>query len=432
MSHEPEPLRRELSRLAIAVLAINGLVGAGIFGLPAEAAKHTGAFSPVIFILCGVMMGTVILSFAQASSYFHGTGGPILYTRTAFGPFVGFQTGWCIYVGRATSLAANANLLATYLGTFVPGADEGPGRIAVIVAIAVFFTVVNVVGVRRGMGSVMAISVIKFIPLVLFVLVGLAFVDPARFAGAAAPPAASLGEAILLVLYAFIGFEGALVPAGEARNPKRDMPRALIAAALAATILYVLIQTVAVGVLPDLASSKRPLADAAAAMVGVAGAYVISAGAVISILGNYAASALSAPRMTYALARDGMLPRWFGRVHERFRTPHLSVVFYCGLAVALGLTGTFAGLAIMSSLARLLGYAACIATVPFLKRRFPDEEAAMRLPGGLAIPIAALAVCAYLVAQVRFEAVWKTALLIALGSVLYVSTRKIISPKETT
>lgn len=431
MTVEPEPLRRELSRLAIGVLAINGIVGAGIFGLPADAARLTGAFSPLIFVVCGLLMSTVMLTFAQASSYFQGTGGPILYTQTAFGPFAGFQTGWLLYVGRATSLAANANLLATYLGAFVPGADQGAGRVAVIVALALLFAALNVVGVRQGIGSVMALTVLKFIPLVVFGAIGLAWLRPEAFAGAALPGYTTFGEAVLLVFYAFIGFEGALIPAGESKNPKRDMPRALVATAGIATLLYVLVQTVAVGVLPDLAASKRPLADAAGVMLGAAGVYMISAGAVISILGNYAASVLSAPRMTYALARDGSLPRWFALVHERFRTPHVSVIFYCALAVTVGLTGTFAELAVMSSLARLLGYAATIATVPRLRKMFGAEETAFRLPGGLAIPVTAFAICLWLVSQVKWEAVWKTGILVAVGAILYLSSRRLAPERKT-
>lgn len=419
-----EPLKRELTRLAIAVIAINGIVGAGIFGLPAEAARLTGAFSPAIFLACGLLMSTLMLSFAQAASYFRGTGGPILYVTTAFGPFAGFQAGWVLYVGRVTSLAANANLLATYLGGYVPGAEAGAGRIAVLAGLAGLFAWINVIGIRQGVGSLMAITVAKFAPLVLFVIVGLAFLRPGAFADAVLPSYGGFGEAVLLVFYAFIGFESALIPAGESRNPTRDIPRALIATAGAATVLYVLIQAISVAVMPNLAGSTRPLADAAGLMMGAGGAALISFAAIMSILGNYAQSVLSAPRMTYALARAGSLPAWLGRVHERYRTPHVSIAVYCLLGLALGAAGTFVQLAVMSSLARLVGYLLSLAALPALRRKFGRAASAFHLPGGGAIPAAAFVICLWLVAQVRFEAVWKTAILIAVGAVLYEVARR--------
>jgi amino acid transporter len=421
---EPEPLKRELSALAIAVLAINGIVGAGIFGLPADAARLTGAFSPLVFVVCGLAMSSVMISFAQAASYFRGTGGPILYAQTAFGSFAGFQIGWILYVGRVTSLAANGNLLATYLGEYVDGADEGVGRVAVLGVLTAAFAAINVIGVKQSVGALMAITVLKFLPLLVFVLVGSTFLGLAPFAHAPLPAYEDFGEAVLLVLYAFIGFEGALIPAGETRDPKRDMPRAMILTACIVTVLYVLIQSISVAVTPDLASSKVPLADAARVMMGAAGAAMISIGALISILGNYASSVLTAPRMTYALARDGSLPAWFGRVHERHRTPHVSIVCYCALGFALGATGTFAGLAVMSLLARLIGYGATVAALPRLRKIFPNEPGALRLPGGMTIPAIAFVVCAWLVAQVKLEAVWKTGALIAAGAVLFALTRR--------
>ena len=263
-----EPLKRELGRIALALLALNSMIGAGIFGLPADAARLTGLFSPVLFLICGLLMATLMLSFAQASSYFQGTGGPILYAGTAFGPFVGFQTGWLLYAGRATAIAANANLFATYLGTYIPAVNDAAGRMLVIVGIGVLFAALNVTGVKQGMGAILAISVAKFVPLAVFVLVGLTYVRPAMFADMTVPSFGTLGEAALIVFYAFVGFEGALVPAGESKDPRRDLPKALFVTALGGTLLYIGIQIVSVALTPDLAGSTRPLADAAAVFMG--------------------------------------------------------------------------------------------------------------------------------------------------------------------
>ncbi len=419
-----EPLKRELGRVALALLALNGMIGAGIFGLPADAARLTGLFSPALFLLCGLLMATLMLSFAQAASYFQGTGGPILYAGTAFGPFWGYQTGWMLYLGRVTALAANSNLFATYLGTYFPSVNEGAGRATVIVGLAVMFALLNITGVKQGMGAILGISIAKFVPLLVFVLVGLTHVEPSTFAQAVVPPLGTLGEAALLVFYAFVGFEGALVPAGESRDPRRDLPKALLVTALAGTLLYVGIQVVAVALTPDLASSKRPLADAAAVFMGPAGVAMILFAAMASILGNLASSVLVAPRMTYALARDGLLPATFGAVHHKWKTPHVSILAYLGFGVALALTGTFTQLAVLSALTRLIGYTTSLAALPRLKARFGAEVQAMRLPGGFAIPAAGLAICVWLMLQVRWEAVWKTALLVALGSALYWAARR--------
>lgn len=419
-----EPLKRELGRIALALLALNSMIGAGIFGLPADAARLTGLFSPVLFLLCGLLMATLMLSFAQASSYFQGTGGPILYAGTAFGPFVGFQTGWLLYAGRATAIAANANLFATYLGTYIPAVNDGAGRMLVIVGIGALFAALNVTGVKQGMGAILAISVAKFVPLAVFVLVGLTYVRPVMFAEMTVPSFGTLGEAALIVFYAFVGFEGALVPAGESKDPRRDLPKALFVTALGGTLLYIGIQIVSVALTPDLAGSTRPLADAAAVFMGPAGVAMLSFAAMASILGNYASSVLAAPRMTYALAREGSLPDAFARVHSRWQTPHVSILGFIVLGVTLGVSGTFTQLAVLSAITRLIGYTTSLAALPRLRARFGHEAQAMSLPGGFAIPAAGLAICGWLMLQVKFEAVWKTAVLVALGTALYLFARR--------
>jgi basic amino acid/polyamine antiporter, APA family len=422
-SQPEESLRRELSRLAIGTLAINGLIGAGIFGLPAKAAELTGSFSPVMFVVCGVLMSALLLSFGQAASFFQGTGGPILYTQAAFGSFVGFQTGWILYVGRATSLAANSILLATYAAQFAPGIDGGVQLAVLIFVVCAVLTVVNVLGIKQGMRSVYVITVAKLVPLLTLIVVGIAYVSPASFANAELPSYGNFGESALLLFYAFIGFEGSIIPAGEARDPRRDIPRALILTGLVTTILYVLIQTVCIAALPTLAETKRPLAEAASVMMGRAGATLISAGAIVSIAGNMAASVLTAPRMTYAMALDRGLPRWFAAIHAIYRTPHLSIVFYGAIVFLMAISGTFVKLAEMSTVARLIGYAACVASLPFLRRKFGEPEGFYRLPGGYAIPIVAFGVCLWLLTQVDWFSLLITVGFVAAGAILFALAR---------
>lgn len=419
-----EGLKREISRLAIATLIINGLIGAGIFGLPSEAARLTGTFSPLMFVICGLLMLTVMLSFGKAASYFQGTGGPILYAQTAFGDYAGFQTGWLLYIGRATAVAANTNLLTTYLANIWPASDQGIIRSVDIIIISLFFTVINVLGIKQGVGTVMIITAIKLIPLAIFIFAGLPSINAANFQGAALPSYSNFGQAVLVLFYAFIGFEGALVPAGESRNPRVDMPKALFLTAGVTMVLYVLIQTVCIGVFPAIASSKRPLADAATMFMGYYGGLLIAVGAIISVIGNVAATMVTAPRMTYTLARDETMPAWFGAVSDSYKTPHWSIIFFGTFVAIMAVSGTFTWLVGMSSLTRIIGYSLCIAALPRIEKKFNNPDTALHLPGGMLIPVIALLICAWLITQVSINALLVSLLFIFFGTLLFAWARR--------
>jgi len=427
----PEALLRELGVVGLALLVVNGMIGAGIFGLPAEAARLTGLWSPLVFVLCGLLIAPVKLAFAELSSYFGNTGGPMLYARTAFGPLVGFQTGWAFYVARATAFAANLNLLLSACAYFWDGADQGAARIGLLLALCGGLTWINVVGTRHAMRSVGVLTILKFLPLLLLVAWGSAELGTLAQAlpAVALPPLSSLGAAVLLVLYAFVGFESALVPAGEARDPGRDMPRALLWSLAGVTLLYVLIQSVCVAVVPAIADTHRPLVDAAAILFGPIGAVVMTLGVIVSVGGNVAGAMFSTPRMTYALARDGQLPAPFAAVHPTFRTPTVSIAVFGALAAALAIAGSFAWLAAMSVLIRLLIYLTCIAATPRLRRQFEgshgrqdgnqDTHRPRAGSRGYAIQIVAAALCLWLLTQVSWLSVVATGGLLAAGYVLY-------------
>jgi amino acid transporter len=412
-----EPLRRHLSRLALAALALNGVVGAGIFGLPSRVAALTGNASPLVFLCCALCIAPVMASFAALSSAFSGTGGPILYARVAFGPVVGFQTGWVLYLGRASALAANANLLLAYLAHFLPGADAGALRPTLLALFLALLAGLNLLGLRQGVGALFTLTVLKLLPLFLLVGLGLARIVPSAFAPLDLPGSDDAWSAALIALYAFIGFEGALVPAGEARDPKRDMPRALFLSLGVTAVLYVLVQAVCVMHLPGLPASERPLADVAQVLLGPAGAALMGVGAILSIAGNSFASLLSAPRMTYALALEQSLPRAFAAVHPRWSTPHVSILFYAG---------GFVWLAGVSTLTRLLGYALCIAALPRVRRRMagPEGPAGMRLPGGALLPLCGFGLCALLLTRVEPDAIVLTLALIGVGGLLQAVSRR--------
>ena len=416
---QEEQLARNLTATGLWILTINGMIGAGIFGVPAEAARLTGVFSPLMFVFCGLIMAPVILAHGEVASYFRGTGGPILYTRAAFGPFFAFQTGWALYVARVTAFAANLNLLVSSVAYFWPAIETGGGRVALLFAICGSLTWINVAGVRHAVAAMGVLTVLKLTPLVLLVALGLGYVTPETLPLGTAewPVRSDFGAAALLLIYAFVGWEGTLIPAGEAKNPARDMPRALLWALLVATVLYALIQAVSVAVLPDLAESQRPLVDVADALVGPVGALILTAGVVVSVGGNVAGTVITAPRVTYALARDGLLPQWLGGVHPRYLTPHQSIVFFGIIAFGLAVWGSFAWLAGMSSVVRLAVYVLSIACLPALRRKLGPPP--VRLPGGLLIPAIAILVCLWLLAQVTLRPVLVTLGFLAVGMALY-------------
>jgi amino acid transporter len=271
----------------------------------------------------------------------------------------------------------------------------------------------------------------KLAPLLLLVMVGISHVQPGLLIESELPEISTFGETVLVLLYAFVGFESAVVLAGEARDPRRDIPRALTITVLIITVFYFLIQWVSISALPGLADSKTPLADVAAVVLGASGAALLTFGAVFSIGGNCSAAMLSAPRMTYALARMGSLPQWFGQVHPRFHTPVNSTVFYAVVAFGLALSGSFVWLAVVSTLARLLAYILSVAALPVLERTMEPTEDQFRLPGGYTILVVALVLCLWLVTYASLAAWLTTAGFFLLGTVLYfLSGLKVSSETE--
>lgn len=422
-----EGLVRQLGAVGIGLLALNGMIGAGIFGVPSGAAALTGAWSPLVFVACALLLGVIMLCFAEIASRFERTGGPILYIDTAFGRFAGFQTGWAFYIARTTAYAANLNLLIVSLGYLWPDAEEGWIRVALLTIILGALCWINVTGIKRAVGSLGVLTVLKLIPLLALVVAGLSWLAPSvgSMAASPAPSGTDFATAALLVIYAYVGWESALVPAGEVRNPARAMPLALFGALVVATLLYVLIQTISVSALPDLAESERALVDVAEVLMGPAGAILLTVGVVVSVGGNVAGTMISAPRLTYALAREGNFPEWFGRVHPEYHTPANSIVFFTVLTLLLSVVGSFLWLAAMSALVRVLIYMACIGAMPRLRTRSAgDDPSGFRVPGGLTIPVVAFAACGLLLIQISLQSVLATVLVLAIGSVVYWLVRR--------
>lgn len=413
-------LKREIGQIGFGSIALNGTIGAGIFALPGIAIAKAGLFSPWMFLACGLLIMLIVLSFARAASYFDDTGGPVRYVTAAFGPFAGFQVGWLLTLSRAAAFAANAHLMVTYAGWFWAPLTDGFAHMTAVLAVCGVLGVLNVIGVRQGLIAMFALTLLKLLPLFLLVFLGISQVNPEIFTAATIPPLDSLGETALILFYAFVGFESALIPAGEARNARRDIPLALVRTILAITVFYFLIQVVTLSVAPEVAASSTPLADVALILMGAAGATLLTAGAIFSISGNLTASVLSAPRLVFALAGDGSLPRWLARVHPEFRTPANAIITYVVFTALLALSGGFVWLAVMSTAVRLLVYALCILSLPSLHRKFGERENQFRLPGGTIIPVLALLLSIWLMSHASLQSWLATGAFSLLGAVLYV------------
>ena len=313
-------------------LSINDVVGSGIYLLPASAALLLGPASLWAVLLAGLAVSLLVLCYAQAASCFDRTGGAYLYAREAFGSFIGFEIGWMTWVTRVAVAAALANGLALAIGGLVPALAIGIPRLAVVVFALAFVTWINLIGVKTGARTAVALTIGKLVPLLFFIVVGFWFIDVTRLDVLAAPPTGRLGEAALLLLFAYAGFENSPAAAGEYRNPQRDMPVALLRMIVIVTVIYLGVQAVALGTLPDLASSRSPLAEAAQGFAGSGAALLLGIGATISILGTLTTTMLFGPRYVYAIALDGAAPEVFSRLHPRWRTPVAAILLQAARA----------------------------------------------------------------------------------------------------
>ena len=396
-------LLRAIGRWSLTALVINSIIGSGVFGLPSTVAGYLGNRSPLAVLLAGVGMAVIFGCFAEVASRFHQAGGPYLYARAAFGRAMGIQMAWMLFLGQVAAPAANANLFVIYLGEFWPNARDPLPRALILTVLVGMLALVNVRGVRAGTQVSNFFTAAKLLPLFAVIAMGLSVLH-ARPTGISSAASAAVTtsqwlKAVLLLVFAYGGFETALAPMSEAKDPRRDAPFALFIALVVCTVAYALIQWVVVGVLPDAAHSDRPLADVARIAVGSFGAGLVAVGALISFYGYLSAKILAMPRVTFALAEQGDFPKAFAVVHPRFHTPYVSILVFAALVWGFALTGEFKWNVTLSAVARLLYYAVCCAALPVLRGKHP-EGARFRLPAGSFFAALAVMICAALLTQV--------------------------------
>jgi amino acid transporter len=414
-----EGLVRGIRRWDLVAIAINAIIGAGIFGLPSKVYSLIGSYSIIAFVACALVVALIILCFAEVGSRFDETGGPYLYAREAFNPAVAFEVGWLIWLTRITAFAANCNLLISYLGYFWTAATDGFWRALVIVTVVAVLAAINLLGIRQA-AIVSNVSTIgKLVPIIIFIGAGLFFLNPQAFTPGPTPDTGAFSQSVLLLVYAFTGFEMASIPAGEVRDPQRNLPRALIIALVLVVVLYILIQIVCVGTLPGLAQSQKPLADAGSQFLGTAGGAIISAGAIISIAGNLNIVMLSGSRLPFAMAEQKQLPAFIGSVHRSFFTPYVAILLTAGLMLLLTLKSSFVAALTISTIARLITYGTTCLSLPMLRRRNDGPPPAFRLPGGTIIALLALVLIGWLLLHATLQEATAAALAGAVGLLIY-------------
>jgi amino acid transporter len=423
----PEPtLKRALGRWDLTAIGVNQVIGGAIFLMPSQVAAQVGNWSPIAFVLAGLASLLVALCFAEVGSRFEGTGGPYLYTRAAFGRFAAFEVGWMQWFTRASSHASVVNGIALAVGFYWPAAKLGWGRASIIIGLTVFLAAVNVYGIRPSAYVVNFLTIGKLLPLSVFILVGIFFVDLRPLAELPPVTVAQAASAALLLIFTFGGYDVIPVPAGEARDPRRHIPFAMVTTILVVTAVMTLAQVVAMGIIPDLAPHTTPLADAAVVFMGGAGALMIGVGSVVSMTGNNAGQVLSGSRMLFALAENGELPAFFGRIHSRFRTPANAVLFTSTVALLLALSGTFAKLAVVSAVARLVAYVgACGATLVLRQPRFIGKvhPATFVTPFGPLVPVLAVLVSLVILAGASADQLFWGTVALAAGAGLFLANQ---------
>jgi amino acid transporter len=415
-------LVRAIGARQLTASIINVTIGAGIFVLPATAAAGLGPAAPIAYVVCALLMALIVCCFAAAGSRVSLTGGLYAYVEVAFGPFVGFLAGVLYFLMATFAVASVASAFAGSVGAMWRPVSTPVGRGVLIAALFALLATVNVRGVRRGVGLVETVTIAKLVPLLVLIVGGIWFIDVDYLRWPQLPTLSAVGRTAIVLIFAFVGLEVALVPSGELRDPARTVPRALFSALAITTTLYLLIQTVAQGLLgPSLATfAAAPLAEAAGRVLGRGGRLLVLAGATVSMFGYVSGDMLGSPRALFAFARDGLLPSALARVHPRFHTPYVAIMVYAALVATVAISSSFTQLAILANVTALTLYLMCVAASYELQRRdIRADGTPFAVPAGPAIPLLAATVIIWLLSNATAREFGVEALVLAVAAVFY-------------
>jgi len=414
---------RGIGRWDLVALMVNITIGSGILGLPAKLFALTGVYSVLALVLCAILVAIVAICFAEVGSRFTHSGGPYLFTRTAFGATPGFIVGWLYWVSRVLTFATICNLLVVYLARMAPALQGPAARVAIISVVVVAIWLVNLVGIRQATIVSNGLTTLKVTLLLVFGVIGILTVRAWPAAPATLPPAADFSDAMLLGIFAFVGFEAALVAAGETRNPRRDVPFAVALSLLIVLILYAGVQIVCIAAVPALATSTAPFADAAVVLWGPTGEHVITLGAVVIMLGSLNSGFLATSRLPFAFAEQGDMPAVLARVHPKFRTPHVAILASAVLVWLATVASSFLSAITLATSTRMVVYiAGCLALIT-LRRRADAPAAGFVAPLGPAVAVLSSVLCFALLANASSRELIQLAIAAIVGALLLVGVR---------
>ncbi|MDX8338866.1 APC family permease [Draconibacterium sp. IB214405] len=417
-------LKREIGKWDLVLLMINSLVGSGIFGLPSKIFSQAGIYSLLVIVFCAAVMLVLVLNFAEVASRFTKTGGPYLYTLTAFGRFPAFLVGWLILITRLATYAALVNIFVTYLAVFNPVLETPSAKIAIIFVLTLFFTLVNHFGVKGSTILNNSLTIAKLVPLFLFIGVGLFFINPGNFNfNASAPELFGFSNSVFLMVFAFSGFEAIIVNTGEIKTPRKNIPTALFITIAFVTVFYVLLQMVCIGTFPGLAESERPIADAALQFAGPVGAFVISVGALFSVGGTINTVMLIGSRLPYALSEEKQLPRFLSFIHRKFQTPTWSLLLFALVAFVVSVSGTFVYAVSISVISKVMILGIVCAALIKLRKTEAADTATFRLKYGNSLAVIGMLICIGLLMSSKANEFRDTLITLAVGVILYLVFR---------
>jgi basic amino acid/polyamine antiporter, APA family len=416
-------LIRGIGPWALTAFALNLTIGSGILGLPARLQALVGNYSIAVIVVCGLLIALIALCFAEIGSRFDRTGGPQLYASIAFGPGVGFAVGWLLWISRIGTCAAVSNLLIDYGKVLVPQLAQPVVCAGTISMLVLAYTWINIRGIRQTAAVSTAFAVSKLVPLVAFAIVGMFFIEPQRIQFGALPPLRDASNAVLLASFAYFGFDGTTVLAGEVRDPPRSIPFAIVLSVCTVMLLYSFIQMVCVGTLPNLAASERPLADAATVLVGPWASVALAVTAVMSCAGVFGASMTLGTRLLFAMADQRQLPGALARIHARFHTPTLAILVTAAAAWVLAVSGSFIYLVKVTLIARVSVYAITCLTLPVFRHRADLAVAAFKVPAGPIVAYLCAILCVLSLANSSMRELLDVSLAVLLGLTIFGLTR---------
>lgn len=422
-----EGLKRVIGIPGLSLNILNNTIGAGIFALPAIVSIALDGFAILGYIFCGIMMAAIMLCYAEIGSRVTSSGGSYAYVEAAFGSFAGFIINWLFFFGFGIlSDAAIINIVPDSLAVILPVFKNSGARALLFLILIGFMVVVNVRGAKHGLGFVKFITIIKILPLVAIIVFGFSNIESANLHRENLPSFKTFGNTILVLFFAFAGFETALNVSGEIKSPKRTIPLGILIAGVFVLIIYILLQTVTQGVLgTNMESVKNaPLAAVAEKIIGPAGGIILLIAAAVSCFGNVSGDLLLTPRLLFAGANNGIFPSFLGKVHPRFATPYWAIIVYGSLIFGLSISGGFKQLAILASAAILIIYLAVILAAIKLRNRKENTEKSFRIPGGLLVPFIGIASIIWLLTSLSKWEIGSTVIFIAVICILYFLMKK--------